>query len=75
MFKTTKLDKKEITSLDNITARPASENGAWYRDPRGVRELRWWDGTDWTNKVSGGISTLSGEGKVSLDINNTNAVA
>ena len=27
---------------------------AWYRDPSGRHERRWWDGHAWTDKVADG---------------------
>ena len=33
--------------------RPApTAPGAWYPDPRGRHELRWWSGSEWTDRVS-----------------------
>ncbi|MCV7301920.1 DUF2510 domain-containing protein [Mycobacterium barrassiae] len=28
--------------------------GAWHPDPSGRHELRWWDGSRWTEQVSDG---------------------
>ena len=33
---------------------------AWYPDPHGVAELRWWDGTQWTDAVHGSIPPSTG---------------
>jgi len=30
----------------------AAAPGAWYPDPRGRHELRWWSGSEWTDRVS-----------------------
>src|SRR5690606_24556131 len=35
----------------NITSRPAAPAG-WYQDPRGLPQLRFWNGTTWTNQVT-----------------------
>ncbi|MEA2443988.1 MAG: hypothetical protein QOJ12_1280 [Thermoleophilales bacterium] len=32
---------------------PAPFGGAWYPDPWGHAPLRWWDGAQWTDHVSG----------------------
>jgi hypothetical protein len=32
----------------------AAPTGAWHPDPSGRHELRWWDGTRWTESVSNG---------------------
>ena len=40
---------REQGSSEATAARP----GAWYADPYGQSELRWWDGTGWTRHVHG----------------------
>ena len=32
---------------------PDASGGAWYPDPWGHAALRWWDGSGWTDHVSG----------------------
>ena len=46
-------------ALFGIVARPPA--GAWHPDPSGRHELRWWDGTRWTDAVSD-------HGQVSADV-------
>ena len=31
---------------------PPAAPGAWYPDPRGRHQLRWWSGSEWTDRVS-----------------------
>ncbi|MET0703714.1 MAG: DUF2510 domain-containing protein [Mycobacterium sp.] len=38
----------------------ASPAGGWHSDPSGRHEPRWWDGSRWTE-------TVSGRGQVSAD--------
>lgn len=40
--------------------RPASR-GAWYRDPFGVADERWWDGTRWSREVRGSTASANGD--------------
>ena len=42
------------------TPTSAALPAAWYRDPSGRHERRWWDGADWTDKVADG-ATLSSD--------------
>jgi hypothetical protein len=41
--------KSPATGSASVSAPPAS--AAWYPDPYGVAQLRWWDGTTWTSHV------------------------
>ena len=45
--------------LKRPSEQPADRNrqapaapGAWYPDPRARHELRWWSGSEWTDRVS-----------------------
>lgn len=51
-------NRQNIETLFGVIARPPA--GAWYPDPSGRHELRWWDGTRWTD-------TVSDHGQVSAD--------
>ena len=38
--------------MKNMTPeQPTSVPPGWYPDPHGVAELRWWDGSDWTDHL------------------------
>ena len=52
-------NRQNIETLFGIVARPPA--GAWHPDPSGRHELRWWDGTRWTD-------TVSDRGQVSADV-------
>jgi len=34
-----------------ITPTQPTAAAGWYRDPLGIPQLRWWNGTSWTNNV------------------------
>jgi len=36
-----------MNATPNTSAAPAG----WYRDPLGIPQLRWWNGTAWTNHI------------------------
>jgi len=36
-----------MTDTPNAPAAPAG----WYRDPLGIPQLRWWNGSAWTNHI------------------------
>lgn len=41
----------------------SNQAGAWHPDPSGRHELRYWDGTSWTEHVSdGGVTSTDAEG-------------
>jgi len=33
------------------TPDPSVAPAGWYRDPLGIPQLRWWNGTAWTNHI------------------------
>jgi hypothetical protein len=43
-------NRQNIEALFHRIAQPPA--GAWHSDPSGRHELRWWDGTRWTDTVS-----------------------
>lgn len=43
-------NRQNIETLFGVIYRPPA--GAWHPDPSGRHELRWWDGTRWTDAVS-----------------------
>jgi hypothetical protein len=46
---------KAVTPVSDSSASGAGGNGivpGWYADPYDPRQLRWWDGTQWTEHVS-----------------------
>ncbi len=36
----------------NITTTRTAPPAGWYPDPRGLPQLRFWNGTTWTNQVT-----------------------
>jgi predicted RNA-binding Zn ribbon-like protein len=38
----------------------------WYDDPQGVK--RYWDGADWTDKVTGGVRGPMSSGDIAIGI-------
>ena len=52
-------NRQNIETLFGLIVRPPA--GAWHPDPSGRHELRWWDGTRWTDAVSD-------RGQVSVDV-------
>jgi len=39
-------------------SRPSGPDAGWYADPRGRHQLRWWNGTQWTDNVlDGGVAS------------------
>ena len=45
------LKRPSEQAADRNRQAPATP-GAWYPDPRGRHELRWWSGSEWTDRVS-----------------------
>jgi hypothetical protein len=43
-----------MSTTDTATAAPPA---GWYRDPTGKHQVRWWDGTAWTERVADGPAT------------------
>ena len=41
-----------MTTTESTTS--AALPAAWYRDPSGRHERRWWDGNEWSDKVADG---------------------
>lgn len=48
------MERRVETENENANSLPAA---AWYPDPRGSHELRYWDGTAWTDFVADGGQT------------------
>jgi hypothetical protein len=46
----------ELDETDDTPAEPAGPvaPAGWYRDPRGIARLRWWDGESWTDHTVAG---------------------
>jgi hypothetical protein len=53
---------KGEVGMENESAGLAA--AAWYRDPSGRHELRYWDGTAWTDHVADGGQTAVDDGDV-----------
>ncbi len=47
-----------MTTTESTTS-AAALPAAWYRDPSGRHERRWWDGRDWIDKVADGQTVSS----------------
>jgi DNA polymerase-3 subunit epsilon len=43
--------REQATATGTASVAPASAAAAWYADPYGVAQLRWWDGSTWTSHV------------------------
>jgi len=41
-----------MTAPSSSSMKPAADIGRWETDPSGRYELRWWDGTSWTEHVA-----------------------
>jgi Protein of unknown function (DUF2510) len=44
---------------DGRAGTPSGSPPGWYRDPNGVRILRWWDGFQWTSHTQSGHGTAA----------------
>lgn len=45
-----------------------SSPAAWHPDPKGEAELRWWDGTQWTDHVHGALTTTAVDSAPVVDV-------